>query len=430
MTTSTLTIRLIEAKQKLAPTRGLYLFDSAVKGFGARISPTCVTWIAQKSIGKQTQRIVIGHYPAMSLKLARIEAGHTISCLARGEDVASSRAAAKAAKIERLVCPTLKEAIADYLAQRKGRRRRSDSTQYEDHVRRALSKVEAELSSSTRVNQVSKADIRSLLKTRIDARNFEAARWLFSQLRPFFDWCVHEEHITVSPCVGVIPPAAGKERQHKLTEAEIKAYWLSSTANTNCLGPYFRVLLLTAQRRTEVASMQWQEVNLDKAEWIIPASKTKNGREHLVPLSTTVVAILRSLPSRASSPLAEVARRKPSEYVFGKYADAPVSGFSKAKRQLDAAMVSNLQAADQSARVSDWRLHDVRRTGASGMAALGVHPHIVEAVLNHTPGKLQRTYQVYLYAKEKREALQWWSSHVSRLVVENTSKSNVISLPL
>lgn len=353
----------------------------------------------------------------MSLKDARIEAGHTIIRLARGEDVASSRVAAKAVTVERLSCPALKDAITDYLAQRKGTRRRSESTQYESHVRRFLRKAEAELGSSTRVNQVSKGHIRSLLKKRIDTGHFEAARWMFSQLRPFFDWCVHEEYITVSPCVGVVPPAAGKERQHKLTEAEIKAYWLASTADTNSLGSYFRVLLLTAQRRTEVASMQWQEVNLDKAEWIIPASKTKNGREHLVPLSSMVLAILRSLP-----------QRKPSEYVFGKYADAPVSGFSKAKRELDAAILAKLREDDEAAKDSGWRLHDVRRTGASGMAALGVHPHIVEAVLNHTPGKLQRTYQVYLYAKEKREALNSWANYISRLVAETHHFPNVILL--
>src|SRR5690606_25223157 len=146
------------------------------------------------------------------------------------------------------------------------------------------------------------------------------------------------------------PPAS--ERQQKLTDEEIKTVWSA------CL-PYFKVLLLTAQRRTEVASMQWSEVNLDKGEWIIPSSKTKNGREHYVPLSPQVVAILRGLPQRASSTLAGGASREPSEYVFGKYPDAPFSGFSKAKRELDEAIERPL-GSDQGVR--PWRIHDLRRT--------------------------------------------------------------------
>lgn len=395
----TLTTRLIESKQKLAPKNGLYLYDSEVKGFGARVAPTCITWFAQKSIGKSTQRIVVGHYPAMSLKDARIEAGHTIIRLAKGEDVSSARAQAKQAKVQRLQCPTIKTASSDYLDQRPG----DASSRYERDVRHLFERqIVPELGASTRVNEVTKAHIRKLIKARRDKGHNVAARNLYAQLRPFFSWCVHEEYIAVSPCDGVVAPDVATERQHKLSEAEIIALWSVSIA-------YFKVLLLTAQRRSEVGSMQWQEINLDKAEWIIPASKTKNGREHLVPLSTSVVAILRSLP-----------QRKPSEYVFGKYVDAPFTGFSKATRELQADMLAKLREDDEEAEQSAWRIHDLRRTAASGMAALRVQPHVIEAVLNHTVSKLQRTYQVYLYADEKREALQQWADHVSAICTSAT----------
>lgn len=408
MATSVLTSRLIEASKTKAKPTGLYLWDSELKGFGVRISPTCVTWLAQKSLGKgkgSTQRIVVGHYPALSLKEARVKAGQTISALAACEDVRSTRAAAKQSKREYLLSPTVSEAIDNYLTERKRDAARDPTSRYETEVRRVLEKhVCVELGSSTKLRSVTKADIRALLNKHKDAGHFVAARNLFAQLRPFFDWCVHEEYLAVSPCVGVTPPSPCEERQHKLTDQEIKALW-SASDECNSLGPMYRVLLLTAQRRGEVAGMRWQELNLDKAEWLIPASRTKNGREHLVHLSAPVLEILRTLP-----------QRKPSEYVFGKYPDAPASGFSKATRELHAAMLAKLREHDTETQVSDWRIHDLRRTAASGMASLGIAPHVVEAVLNHTPAKLQRTYQVYLYANEKKAALEAWANHVMCLV--------------
>lgn len=409
-----ITSRLLTSKIKEATSDGvpLSLSDSELRGLSARISPTGrVTWVASKSIGRgrgSTQRVVIGHYPGMSLNDARIEAGQTIARLARGEDVLSEAKAIKRAKVEQRQCLTIKEASSDYLDQRSG----DITTRYEQDVRQLFERqIVPQLGVSTRVNEVSKADIRALLKTRRDAGHPIAARNLFAQLRPFFAWCVHEEIISQSPCAGVVPPEPAKERQHKLTEAEIRALWSVSI-------PYHRVLLLTAQRRTEVAAMRWCEVNLDKREWIIPPAKTKNGREHLIPLSDLVVSIL--APLRGD--------RRPQEYIFGKYPDAPFSGYSKAKRELDAAMLAKLQEDDDNAELSHWVVHDLRRTAASGMASLKVQPHVIEAVLNHTPVKLQRTYQVYLYADEKREALEAWSNYVSNLVASTPFVSNVVVL--
>lgn len=408
MAPTVLTSRLIETSRLKAKPNGLYLWDSELKGFGVRISPTCVTWLAQKSIGKgkgSTQRIVVGHYPALSLKEARIKAGQTISALAACENVRSTRAATKQSKREYLLSPTVREAIDNYLAERKRDASKDPTSRYEYEVRRCLTNhVVPELGSSTKLRSVTKADIRSMLNKHKDAGHFVAARNLFAQLRPFFDWCVHEEYLSVSPCVGVTPPAPCEERQHKLNDEEIRALWSASQVCSS-LGPMYRVLLLTAQRRGEVAGMRWQEVNLDKAEWLIPGSRTKNGREHLVHLTALVLEILKTMP-----------RRKPSEYVFGKYPDAPASGFSKATRGLHAAMLAKLREDDAEALVSDWRIHDLRRTAASGMASLGVAPHVVEAVLNHTPAKLQRTYQVWHYAEERRSALLVWANHLDTLV--------------
>lgn len=404
-----ITNRLLSSKIRSAITSRLSitLWDRELKGFGARISPKGrVTWLASKAIGRgrgSTQRIVVGHYPGMPLDQARIEAGHTISRLARGEDVASLIKQAKATKVASRQCPTVKEMVTDYLKERANNPNRNAESRYEREVAQLFNcKIVPELGASKRINEISKADIKAMIRRRKDAGHHVAARNLYVQLKPFFDWCTHEELIAVSPCIGVAPLGAAKERQHKLNDDEIKALW-SASGDQDLFGSFYRVLLLTAQRRGEVASMQWQEVNFDRAEWIIPALKTKNGREHLVPLSPLVVSILNAQP-----------QRKPSEYVFGRYPGAPMSGFSKAKRELDTEMLTKLREDDPEAMLRHWRIHDLRRTAASGMASLRVEPHVIEAVLNHTPGKLVKTYQVWQYAEERRQALGTWANHLVR----------------
>lgn len=426
-----LTAKLLASQIKLSVSsrKPVTLYDTEVRGLLARISPTGrVTWAASKSLGRgsgSNQTVVVGHYPGMSLEAARIEAGLAIARLAKGDDVASQVKARKRAKVESRQCSTLSDTVVSYLSERRG----DPDSDYEKRVKDNLESARDELGASTRINAVTKADIRALLKTRKDAGHFEAARWMFSQLRPFFDWCVHEELISISPCAGVKPPDVGSARQHKLNDHEIKTLILASYAFKEAdesvpiqkrerdSGPFWRLLLMLAQRRGELAGMRWREIDLAKAEWIIPGSRTKNKREHLVPLPRQAVTELRELGPRVGE----------ADYVFGKYPTAPFSGFSKAKRELDAAMTKQTNEV-----LRPWRIHDLRRTGASGMKALKVQPHIIEAVLNHTAPRLQATYQVWdvhEYADEKRESLQVWADYLSSLaIIDSLDTGNVIYL--
>jgi hypothetical protein len=247
ITQRTLTAKISEAGKS---KRSFFLWDTDLKGFGVRIAASGrTTWLAQKAIGRgagSTQRIVVGHYPAMPLDEARLKAGQTISRLASGENIVSVHAAKRAAKRERLQCPTISEASTRYLGEWSAKSRRSHSGNYERYVRLCFNNVIIpDLGASTRVNDITKAHIRGVLNKRKDAGRFQAARSIFAQLRPFFDWCVHEEYIGISPCQGVVPPDASKERQHKLTQEEIIAFWQSATPETNMLGDWCRVLLLT-----------------------------------------------------------------------------------------------------------------------------------------------------------------------------------------
>ena len=170
-------------------------------------------------------------------------------------------------------------------------------------------------------------------------------------------------------------------------------------------GPLLNILLLTGQRVGEVAGMRWDELDIGErtaasgeafedrralpAVWELPPERTKNGRRHVVPLSGPAANILAALPLLG-------------EFVFS-FGDRPVRGFSKVKRRLDAL-----------SGVTGWRIHDLRRTVATGLARLGTPPHIVSEILGHAPqGITRQVYNRYSYQKEMREALERWAGFVA-----------------
>ena len=156
-----------------------------------------------------------------------------------------------------------------------------------------------------------------------------------------------------------------------------------------------RLLLLTGQRRKEVAGIRWTELDFERAVWSLPADRTKNGQAHDVPLSDLVLEILRGREPRGER-----------ELIFGE-GKGSFSGWSQAKARLD-----------RRSDVSAWRLHDIRRTVVTGMAELGVQPHIIEAAVNHLSGHKAGVAGIYnraTYAAEKRCALSVWTDHTRAL---------------
>jgi integrase len=171
------------------------------------------------------------------------------------------------------------------------------------------------------------------------------------------------------------------------------------------------LLILTAQRRDEVAGMRWSELDMDSSEWVIPATRSKNGVENRVPLTSDAIQIIEAQPQIKGSPFVFPSGRSP--------ATKHVSGFSKAKARLDTM-----------SGVTDWRLHDLRRTAASGMARFKIAPHVVEKLLNHVSGILGGVAGVYNrfgYENEKRHALETWAAHLDGLL-NGTKSDNVVRL--
>ena len=192
-------------------------------------------------------------------------------------------------------------------------------------------------------------------------------------------------------------------RDRVLSDAEAAAVWLA--APDNDYGRIVRLLLLTGCRRDEIGGLRWSEVDLEARTLTLPPERTKNRQTHVVPLSEPALAIFGSVNRRAN--------RDP---IFG-LGDGGFSGWSKSKASLDA--VVKLK--------EEWTLHDLRRTDRTGLGKLGVQPHVAEAVLNHLPPKLIRTYDRNTYAAEKKAALDLWATHLS-VAIAQANGTNVTSL--
>ena len=190
---------------------------------------------------------------------------------------------------------------------------------------------------------------------------------------------------------------------------EIARVWAAAGLLGYPTGHWARVLLLTAQRRSEVAEMRWRDVDLTAGTWTLAASVTKSDRAHMVPLSPAVVAILESMP-------------RLGEYAFTTTGDAPIGSFAQAKLRLDKWMASRGEA------IEPWRFHDLRRTAATHMVRLGISETTVGRVLNHAAkGVTAQVYALHSYAPEKRHALEAWAAEVGR-AVNGAGGENVVPI--
>jgi integrase len=194
-------------------------------------------------------------------------------------------------------------------------------------------------------------------------------------------------------------------RHRALSDHELGLVWRCSDCLGSPFGPIVRSLILTAQRRDEVGGLVWHELDLDGALWTLPAVRSKNRREHTIPLAPVTVEILRAQRPFADSP-----------FLFSA-GGRPPSGFAKAKERLDKSVAKQ----NGGAPIEHWTLHDLRRTAASGMAKIGVDLPVIEKVLNHVSGSfagIVGIYQRHDYAAEKRIALDKWAAHVANVVGE------------
>jgi integrase len=307
----------------------------------------------------------------------------------------------------KIAAGTFKEAVERYLAAN-GKNNKSWP-----ETRRLLETDAVAALGSKPMATVSRGDVAALIDD-VALRSYSVARALFAAIRPLFRWCRDRGIIEVNPILDFKGPAPLPSRERVLDAAEIKACWKAADAVGWPFGPLYKLLLLTGQRRQEVAGMAWREIDLKGAIWTIPAARAKNGKAHVVDLSPQAIAVLESLPGERRG------------LVFTTTGTTPVSGFSKVKARLDRIVAAELRSrADGEAEcegMRPWRNHDLRRSMATLMGDdLEIDPGVIERVQNRISGTqagVQGTYQRQKYRPKRKAAMLAWGAYVERLTAE------------
>lgn len=348
-------------------------------------------------------RFNLGDYREMTITEARHAALAFKAKLREGDDPLAERAAkkvaAKAARMDRV-----EDLAREFIAHCNEKNRTANEQ---------AAQINADVLpywKGRNIKSITRRDVRDILERKKKTAPIAANR-LLALVRRFFSWAVERDLIEANPAKGIKPLTKETSRDRVLSDAELRALWDASAGAGAPFGAIMQLLMLTAQRRSEVAGMRWSEADLDKAEWVIPASRSKNGVENRVPLTETAAAIISQQPKVDGSDFVFPSGRNPKT--------RHVSGYGKAKKRID-----------QISGVSEWRFHDLRRTAASGMARLGIAPHVVEKILNHVTGTLGGVAGVYNrfgYDAEKRLALQAYENAILG-IVRDGEQTNVVML--
>jgi integrase len=369
------------------------IFDETMPGFGVRLRASDKdihrTFIAQYKIGAKHRRINLGNVAKVNLEDARAEAKRIFGDVAHGRDPAGKKAAAREEASK-----TLGAIVARYLEDKGGRRSHGA-------LRYQLEKLWGPLHGLA-LCAIDRAVVATRLSAIANNHGPVAANRARTTLSAMYRWAIGEGLCDDNPVIGTNKKEENGPRERTLSDAEAAGIWLA--AQGNHFGHIVRLLMLTGCRRDEIGSLRWSEIDLDARTISLPKERTKNGQAHIVPLCDVALEILKAVP-----------RREGRDYVFG-LRGGGFSNWSQAKNELDKAI-----------QLKPWTIHDIRRTVRTGLGMLGVAPHVAEAVLNHLPAKLIRTYDRNTYAAEKRAALDLWANHLA-VAIAQASGANVTKL--
>ncbi len=379
-------------------------FDEALPGFGVRIREGgSKGYVIQYKIGNQNRRMTLGSTKELTLEQARRKAKIELGKVANGEDPQGAKKAARTAATATDTFKAVSEQFLDYQAKQL---RPSTLAAVRRYLLEHFKRLHA-----LKIDAVPRREIASILKTISDNHGPVAADRACSAISSLFAWAMREGLIEATPVTNMNKYAGSTSRDRVLKDKELGAIWLA--LDDDDYGRIIKLLILTGQRRDEIASLHRSEIGDGVLE--IPGERTKNHRPHIVPLSDAARLIIEHQTRKTSC-----------SKIFGR-GEGGFSGFSKAKKELDAKLTG----------IKPWTVHDIRRSVATGMAELKdkdenplIDPHIVEAVLNHVSGYRSDVAGVYnkaAYLRPKARALDLWANHL-KVVVAQASGANVSRL--
>jgi integrase len=392
-----LTEPLIRNLKPAAPGRRYAIADAVVPGLKIRVTDkgakSFVLWRRYPGAKNSAAARSLGKVGELKLADARTKARAWLALLAQGKDPSVEDAAS---------VTTFGVAVEDYLARHvKGLRTARGA---EREIRNELLPHWARRP----LNEITRSDVIRLID-RIVARPAPGqARNIFGHIRTFFNWAVEHGLVEASPADRVRPArliGPKMPRQRVLTDAEIKEFWRAAVRMPYPYGPMYQMLLLTGQRRGEVAGARWREFDLAAKTWTVPPERFKSNSVHVVPLTDEVLALLAALP-----------RWQNCDALFSNDGRVPVNRFSAAKRTLDRTMSAP----------ATFVIHDLRRTVRTRLSALRVPDAVAEMVIGHGRKGIQRVYDQHTYLDEMREALESWAARLHTIV--EPPPANVVTL--
>jgi len=402
-----LTVASIKALK--AQAKPFEIKDDAITGAYVEMRPSgAVSYVLRYRFVDRPRKFTIGKFDPDESDLARVRAvaREARNALGKGIDPAAAKRDAKATarQAEAIAepapaAPDLVETVTAEFVERHAKLNTRDWKE----TQRLLEKNVVAHWRGRRLSEISKADIHAVLDTMIDRGAAVGANRVFAQLRKMCNWAVGRGLIERSPCGGIDKPSSETKRDRVLDDRELTLVWRACEAIGFPFGPMTQLLILTGQRRGEVAGMSYSELDLEGALWTLPAERVKNKRLHKVPLSPQALALLSNMPRIVGSP-----------FVFSTTGETAASGFSNAKEHLDRVL-----ATLDPQPLSPWTIHDLRRSVATGMARLGVQLHVIERLLNHVSGSFSGVvgvYQRHSYQADMRAALDAWAAHIGAIV--------------
>ena len=347
--------------------------DDLVRGLRLRVGAGGrKAWIVRTRAGKRQINKTLGPYPLISLAMARDQARDFLITLAKEGEVRPERTFGQ-----------LAEHWIEHVAKVRNKSWHNQERRLEIYV---LPKWRHKELASIR-----RADVRDLIDG-IDG--IVAPGRALAIIRTLFRYAMGRDWVDASPAEAIPNPSRDIPRDRFLDMSEVKRVYSAADLLGYPFTGFIKLLLLTGQRRTEVASMRWADIDLESGSWVLSSDDTKSARAHLVPLSPQAVDLLKTTPQFGP-------------FVWSSDGETHIKCYSQGKKKLDTLLTAKGIA------LKPWRLHDLRRTAATHMVRLGVPELVVGRVLNHAPqGVTARTYALHSYEAEKRYALATWANEV------------------
>lgn len=336
------------------------------------------------------RRLSLGVYPGVTLKLARERARDTRARVQRGEDPVEDKKAAERERRYNSFEACAKDFVTKYC---------KPKLRTWEQIERTLERLAIPEFRDRPVREIRRRDVVDLLE-KVAAKTPGQSNHLRAFLSKMFNWLLEREVVEINPVTGVASRYKPQVRTRILTDEEIKALWKATERIGGPFGACTRLLLLSGMRLNEAGRLRWDEVS---GEWAsLPGSRMKAGRDYRAPLSKQAQAIIEGRP-----------RFLKCAFVFTTNGKVAINAWGKIKVTLD-----DYMSAELGEPVADWRLHDLRRTCASGLAKLGVRAEVIKRILAHTPPTSDVTALVYnqhMYDEEARQAIEAWAAHIAKL---------------